>query len=124
MVVTQVPAQRAAPGEERRDWWREAACRESDPELFFPVAAYGPGAHEIVRAKAVCGPCPVSRLCLQYALATRQAHGVWGGLTEGERQLYELREQEHARQRRERREARVEPGADGVPGRDGRMCPT
>jgi WhiB family transcriptional regulator, redox-sensing transcriptional regulator len=110
MVVTQVPAQRAAPGEGGRDWWREAACREADPELFFPVAAYGPGIIEIARAKAVCERCPVRGSCLRYALETRQAHGVWGGLTEGERQLHELRERERVRQRRERRQARGEPG--------------
>jgi WhiB family redox-sensing transcriptional regulator len=119
--MTQVPAQRAAPGEGRHDWWGEAACREADPELFFPVAAHGPGAIEIVRAKAVCRACPVSRLCLQYALATRQAHGVWGGLTEGERQLYEVREQERVRQRRECRQAQGEPGGGGAPERDARI---
>ncbi len=30
-------------------------------------------------AKAVCADCDVRQLCLDYALATRQAHGVWGG---------------------------------------------
>lgn len=84
MVVTQLPAQRDA---KRSDWWRSAACREADPELFFPVSAHGPGAGEIARAKAVCAACLVRRECLQYALATRQLHGVWGGTTEDERRL-------------------------------------
>jgi WhiB family redox-sensing transcriptional regulator len=69
--------------------------QQADPELFFPVAKYGPGASETDRAKAVCAGCPVRRQCLQYALATRQMHGVWGGLTEDERQLHGLREQEY-----------------------------
>ena len=94
MVVTQLPAQRAAREAERRDWWRSAACQEADPELFFPVAPHGPGAGEIARAKAVCAGCQVRRECLQYALATRQLHGVWGGTTEDERRLHVRRENE------------------------------
>jgi WhiB family redox-sensing transcriptional regulator len=97
MVVTQLPAQRAALEEERRDWWRTAACREADPELFFPVTAEGPGAGEAARAKAVCAGCLVRRQCLQYALATHQLHGVWGGTTEDERHLRVRGERERER---------------------------
>jgi WhiB family redox-sensing transcriptional regulator len=86
MVVIQLPAQRAVPAQER-DWWRSAACREVDPELFFPVAPRGPAAIEAERAKAVCFACEVRRECLQYALATHQLHGVWGGTSEDERTL-------------------------------------
>jgi WhiB family redox-sensing transcriptional regulator len=92
MVVIQLPVQRTARQAARRDWWRSAACRETDPELFFPVTQYGPGAGETARAKAVCHACPVRRQCLQYALATDQMHGVWGGLTESERQLHAERD--------------------------------
>jgi WhiB family transcriptional regulator, redox-sensing transcriptional regulator len=93
MVVTQVPSQRVA-AEERHEWWRWAACQETDPELFFPVAAYGPGMDEIARAKAVCAECRVRRQCLQFALATGQMHGVWGGTTEDERLPHVRREHE------------------------------
>ena len=71
----------------RVDWWRYAACRDADPDIFFPVSAVGPGHDEVARAKAICARCPVRRQCLQFALATRQAHGVWGGTTEEERRL-------------------------------------
>jgi WhiB family redox-sensing transcriptional regulator len=101
MVVIQLPAQRAVQGG-RRDWWRSAACQEADPELFFPVARYGPGASETDRAKAVCAACSVRRQCLQYALATRQMYGVWGGMTEDERQLHDVSEREPARGARAR----------------------
>ena len=110
MVVTQLPAQRAALEAERRDWWRAAACQEADPELFFPVAPHGPGAGEIARAKAVCAGCQVRRECLQYALATRQLHGVWGGTTEDERRLHVRRENERGQ---EGRGARARPARAG-----------
>ena len=101
VVVTELPAQRGALGQarERHDWWRSAACLEADPELFFPVAAHGPGARELARAKAVCCACRVRRQCLQYALATGQLHGVWGGMSEDERQLHARRERERRRPR-------------------------
>ncbi len=63
----------------------EAACRGEDPELFFPVTETGPGARQVVRAKAVCARCPVSPACLAYALKNGLAHGVFGGLTGSER---------------------------------------
>ncbi len=100
VVVTELPARRGAPeqAEGRRDWWRSAACLEADPELFFPVAAHGPGARELARAKAVCSACLVRRQCLQYALATHQ-HGVWGGTSEDERQARARRERQQRRPR-------------------------
>jgi WhiB family redox-sensing transcriptional regulator len=86
MVVTELLSDRAER-EARRDWWRAAACRTADPDIFFPVSAHGPGSDDIARAKAVCAGCPVRRQCLQFALATHQMHGVWGGTTEEERRL-------------------------------------
>jgi WhiB family redox-sensing transcriptional regulator len=125
VVITQLPAQRAALErvEERRDWWRSAACLEADPELFFPVAGHGPGARETAKAKAVCAACQVRRQCLQYALATRQLHGVWGGTSEDERQLRVRRERERERRDRggQRHPARGEPGGDRAPVRAGRI---
>jgi WhiB family transcriptional regulator, redox-sensing transcriptional regulator len=77
------------PGEQaiRLEWWESAACREADPDMFFPVSSAGRGHDEVARAKAVCAACQVRRRCLQFALATHQAHGVWGGTTEEERRL-------------------------------------
>jgi WhiB family transcriptional regulator, redox-sensing transcriptional regulator len=72
-------------------WWEQAACRSVDPELFFPVSEIGPAGRQAARAKAVCSACRVRRLCLEYALRTRQAHGVWGGLTEAERRAAAVR---------------------------------
>jgi WhiB family redox-sensing transcriptional regulator len=66
-------------------WTDRAACRDEDPELFFPISMTGPGRAQAEEAKAVCGRCPVRQECLEYALATGQESGIWGGLTEDER---------------------------------------
>ncbi len=69
-------------------WWRDsAACRQADPELFFPIGTAGAAAADIQQAKAVCAGCPVRRPCLEYALASRQEFGIWGGRDENERRL-------------------------------------
>jgi WhiB family redox-sensing transcriptional regulator len=36
-------------------------------------------------ARRVCADCPVKTECLEYALANRIDHGVWGGTSERER---------------------------------------
>jgi len=75
-----------SPGEfDERAWRLSAACRDVDPEVFFPVGSTGPAVRKIAEAKAVCRGCPVRLVCLQYALATHQDDGVWGGYDEAER---------------------------------------
>ena len=79
------------------EWRREAACRDTDPDLFFPVGTTGNALVQIERAKEVCGECPVHRECLDYALETNQDSGIWGGTSEEERRV--LRRRYVARQR-------------------------
>lgn len=74
------------------DWdqhaWRAlAACRDSAPDLFFPIGATGLAIDQIEAARDVCLGCPVRRECLEFALETNQEAGVWGGTTEDERRL-------------------------------------
>jgi WhiB family redox-sensing transcriptional regulator len=70
----------------KADQWRlRAACRSVDADLFFPVGATGLAIEQIDSAKAVCTMCPVMDECLEYALATNQDSGVWGGRSEEER---------------------------------------
>jgi len=78
-----VPAGAARRFEE--NWRLHAACQAVDPELFFPVSSAGKCVEQEAEAKAVCGSCLVRRQCLTFALQTRQAYGIWGGLTEEER---------------------------------------
>lgn len=68
-----------------RDWWRAAACRDAEPELFFPISAKPASNAQVKRAKLICASCPVRSNCLSYAIDHRQEQGIWGGLTEEER---------------------------------------
>lgn len=67
------------------NWQARGACRQEDPELFFPLGTTGPALTQIEEAKAVCRRCPVLGWCREWALETRQDSGVWGGLSEDER---------------------------------------
>ncbi|MFF3006731.1 WhiB family transcriptional regulator [Kitasatospora sp. NPDC057940] len=70
------------------DWQLRGLCREADNALFFhPLGERG--AAQVAReeaAKAVCADCPVRLECRRHALQTREPYGVWGGLTEDDRQ--------------------------------------
>lgn len=81
-----LPGVRAnAPGHEDQAWRTHASCHGSDPELFFPIAKTGEAVLQIQAAKAVCASCPSRGSCLEFALATNQQSGIWGGTTEEER---------------------------------------
>ena len=73
------------------DWRAKAACRDKDPELFFPVGNTGAAYQQIEEAKAVCRTCKVIDACLKCALDTNQDYGVWGGLSEDERRALKRR---------------------------------
>lgn len=72
-------------------WRRNAICRDTDPDLFFPVGTTGYALVQIDKAKQVCGECPVKVDCLQYALDTNQDSGIWGGTSEEERRAIRRR---------------------------------
>ncbi|MFC4335828.1 WhiB family transcriptional regulator [Salininema proteolyticum] len=74
------------------DWRHEAICRDEDPELFFPIGDSGPALSQVELAKSVCNRCPVRESCLEWALATGQDAGVWGGLSELERRALKQRD--------------------------------
>lgn len=82
-----------------RDDWRDlASCRDTSPDLFFPVGTTGPALEQIAAAKAVCQECLVRSDCLEFALVTNQDSGVWGGTSEEERR--KLRRAWQARRRK------------------------
>lgn len=54
----------------------QAACREEDPELFFPEKG------ETAKGNAaimVCFGCPVRRNCEDYRDRTGTEYGIWAG---------------------------------------------
>ena len=59
------------------DEWADARCRDGTgqlADLFFSDQI-----PDIIRAKEICGTCPLTDLCLDGALERREPWGVWGG---------------------------------------------
>jgi WhiB family transcriptional regulator, redox-sensing transcriptional regulator len=81
----------AAPAIDRHaeawDWQLLARCRGADPSMFF----HADGERGLKRrrrerkAKAFCAGCPVLMQCREHSLAAQEPFGIWGGLTEAER---------------------------------------
>lgn len=69
-------------------WRHRGACRSKDPELFYGPDGEGVNAYKrrVRAAKRVCFGCPIRDECLAWALETGERYGVWGGMTERERQ--------------------------------------
>ena len=67
------------------DWRRLAACRDVDPELFFPDSDGRESIRANARARRVCQDCPVMLRCRQWALDNRITYGMWGGLSKHQR---------------------------------------
>jgi hypothetical protein len=63
-------------------WSILAACRDHDPELWFPVSK---GNATEAKAVAICRQCPVLTRCAQEALTTKPEFGVWAAMTETQR---------------------------------------
>ena len=62
------------------DWMEVGKCKDLTPSIFFPSDGVG-----VQEAQRICAECPVAEQCLEYALAERVDHGVWGGKSERER---------------------------------------
>lgn len=67
-------------------WMVDAVCAQVDPELWFP-----PKSGTSQPAKRICNgfkgspACPVRDECLTFALRHDERFGVWGGMSERER---------------------------------------
>lgn len=60
--------------------WPDAACLDVDVNTFFAATASARR-----RALAVCRGCPIRIDCLDWAVATDERFGIWGGKTERQR---------------------------------------
>jgi WhiB family transcriptional regulator, redox-sensing transcriptional regulator len=87
----------AAPARFAARWRRQAACRGTDLDLFYPERG-----QTAEPARQVCAACPVRQPCLEYALSNRITHGIWGGLTERERRPLQSAWVQAARRERDR----------------------
>jgi WhiB family transcriptional regulator, redox-sensing transcriptional regulator len=67
------------------DWRDNAACRDADPDLFFPIATTGPALRQVQEAIGICQTCPIQVRCLAWALEQGVTDGVWGGTTAEQR---------------------------------------
>lgn len=72
------PASRRRPPD--RAWMDDGACYGKGTDRWYPERR-SPDPDVV----ATCRTCPVAGPCLDYAIATRQRYGVWGGLTTVER---------------------------------------
>lgn len=74
---------RAAPETPSRhtpDWRASAPCKD-EPDAMYPSSHPA----EVEHAKSFCRRCPAIERCRDWAIDTREMHGVWGGLDEDER---------------------------------------
>ena len=69
-----------SPITEERPWAVFAACKDKDPDTFFPHAPEGER-----KAIRICQGCSVQMECLEFALETNARFGIWGGQTEKQR---------------------------------------
>ncbi|QRY48928.1 WhiB family transcriptional regulator [Mycolicibacterium boenickei] len=73
--------------QEQDEWRLRARCRGMNPAVFFHP--HGERGHARRRraeyAKAICAECPVVQMCRTYSLGRNERFGVWGGVSEEER---------------------------------------
>jgi WhiB family redox-sensing transcriptional regulator len=67
------------------NWRAASACLNTDPDVFFPVAAGTAASKQVARALRICGGCTVKRQCLDFAMQSGEKDGIWGGTTPEER---------------------------------------
>jgi WhiB family transcriptional regulator, redox-sensing transcriptional regulator len=81
------------------DWQLRGSCRGTDSDLFFhPEGERGQArTSREEAAKEVCLHCPVCKPCREHALRVHEPYGVWGGMTEEDREEYYAREKSAAR---------------------------
>ena len=94
------------PNADLWDWQLRGLCRGKDSSLFFhPEGERGAArAAREQSAKEICLNCPVQKQCSEHALRVREPYGVWGGMTEEEREAHYQRQKAlfRARAARER----------------------
>ncbi len=83
------PEQLPGPNADIWNWQLQGVCRGVDSSMFFhPDGERGRARMQREqRAKEMCRQCPVIQECRSHALEVGEPYGVWGGLSESERDL-------------------------------------
>lgn len=76
-------AHHRAPCTEEVEWQIHGSCSQpgAQRELWFPAKD-----SQAEPAKRICRTCPVVIQCRDWALTHHEQAGVWGGLSEGDRE--------------------------------------
>ncbi|MDG3008932.1 WhiB family transcriptional regulator [Rhodococcus sp. D2-41] len=76
------------PLSDRWDWQMQGRCRGVDSAVFFhPDGERGRArAARESNAKKLCETCPVLSQCREHALRVAEPYGIWGGMSESERE--------------------------------------
>jgi WhiB family redox-sensing transcriptional regulator len=95
------------PNADLWDWQLRGLCRGKDSSLFFhPEGERGAArSSREMAAKEICMNCPVQIPCADHALKVREPYGVWGGMTEEEREEHHARRKALARAQAAREKA-------------------
>ena len=81
------PQQLPGPNADLWDWQMHGLCRGEDSSMFFHPDGERARAQREMRAKQMCRQCPVITQCRAHALKVGETYGIWGGLSESERDL-------------------------------------
>ncbi|TSE02081.1 WhiB family transcriptional regulator [Skermania sp. ID1734] len=84
------PIRLPGPNADQWDWQLHGRCRGADSSVFFhPEGERGRARlQREARAKEICRQCPVIAQCRRHALEVCEPYGVWGGMSETEREMH------------------------------------
>lgn len=88
-----MPTHLPGPNADVWDWQMRGSCRGVDSAVFFhPDGERGRArAARELRAKEICRTCPVLMQCRSHALKVSEPYGIWGGMSETEREMHARR---------------------------------
>lgn len=74
----------------KQDWIKDAECKNYPPDTMFPENEGDDLAYRraLDMARRICHVCIVFNACRQYGIENPDEVGVYGGLTQKQRQTY------------------------------------
>lgn len=74
--------------------WEQAACRGIGSDMFF-IENNNVARTYMPTIRRMCNGCPILSECAEYAI-WNEMHGVWAGMTAGQRLLARQKARRHA----------------------------